>query len=71
MKRDYRRSGRGRKRSSLAQQLRELGDIDGDAPRLVAGEEMRNPGRFLRYIKVTAKERCSQMLRPATGFAEP
>ena len=42
-----------------------------DAPSLVAGEEVRNPGRFLRYIKVTAKERCSQRLRPATGFAEP
>ena len=30
MKRDYRRSGRGRKRSSLAEQLRQLGDVDGD-----------------------------------------
>jgi hypothetical protein len=49
----------------------QLGDVGGDAPGLVAGEEVRNPGRFLRYIKVTAKERCSQMLRPATGFAEP
>ena len=40
MKRDYRRSGRGRKRSSLAQQLRQLGDVRGDAPRLVAGEQL-------------------------------
>ena len=71
MKRDYRRSGRGRKRSSLTEQLGQLGDVGGDAPGLVVGEEVRNPGRFLRYIKVTAKERCSQMLRPATGFAEP
>jgi hypothetical protein len=55
----------------LAQHLRQLGGVGGDAPGLVAGEEVRNPGRFLRYIKVTAKERCSQMLRPATGFAEP
>jgi hypothetical protein len=38
MKRDYRRSGRGRKRSSLADQLRQLGDVGGDAPSLVAGE---------------------------------
>ena len=53
------------------EQLRQLGHVGGDAPSLVAGEEVRNPGRFLRYIKVTAKERCSQMLRPATGFAEP
>jgi len=30
--RDYRRSRRGRKRSSLAQQLRQLGDGGGDAP---------------------------------------
>ena len=60
MKRDYRRSGRGRKRSSLAQQLRQLADVRGDARRLVAGEEMRNPGRFLRYIKVTAKERVAR-----------
>ena len=32
MKRDYRRSRRGRKRSSLAQQLRQLGDVGGEAP---------------------------------------
>jgi hypothetical protein len=32
--RDYRRSRRGRKRSSLAQQLRQLGDVGGDAPGL-------------------------------------
>ena len=38
MKHDYRRSGRGRKRSSLAQQLRQLGDIGGDAQGLVADE---------------------------------
>jgi hypothetical protein len=41
MKRDYRRSGRGRKRSSLAQQLRQLGDVGRDPPGLVAGEELR------------------------------
>jgi hypothetical protein len=55
----------------LEQRHRQLGDVCRYPPRLVAGEEMRNPGRFLRYIKVTAKERCSQMLRLATGFAEP
>ena len=55
----------------LGQQLRQLGDVRRDPPRLVAGEEVRNPGRSLRYIKVTATERCSQMLRPATGFADP
>jgi hypothetical protein len=38
MKRDYRRSGRERKRSKLAQQLRQLGDVHGDALGLVAGE---------------------------------
>ena len=52
----------------LGQQLR---DVRRDPPRLVAGEEVRNPGQSLRYIKVTATERCSQMLRPATGFADP
>jgi hypothetical protein len=34
------------------EQLRQLGHVGGDAPSLVAGEEVRNPGRFLRYIKV-------------------
>jgi hypothetical protein len=33
--RDYRRSERGRKRSSLAQQLRQLGDVAGNPVRLV------------------------------------
>jgi hypothetical protein len=43
MKRDYRRSGRCRKRSSLAQQLRQLGDVHGDAPCLVAGQTDSSP----------------------------
>ena len=30
---DYRRSRRGRKRSSLPQRLRQLGDVGGDAPK--------------------------------------
>ena len=38
MKRDYRRSGRGRKRSSLAPQPRQLGDVRRDPPWLVAGK---------------------------------
>jgi hypothetical protein len=46
MKRDYRRSGRGRKRSSLAQQLRQLGDVHGDAPSLVAGQTDSSPKRY-------------------------
>jgi hypothetical protein len=46
MKRDYRRSGRGRKRSSLAQQLRQLADVGGDAPGLVAGEQCKLSFRF-------------------------
>ena len=48
MKRDYRRSGRGRKRSSLAQQLRQLGDVGGDAPGLVAGQP--DSGRRGDYV---------------------
>jgi hypothetical protein len=50
MKRDYRR----RKRSSLAQQLRQLGDVHGDAPRLVVGVQVRHraTARLLRVVDV-------------------
>jgi hypothetical protein len=46
MKRDYRRSGRGRKRSSLAQQLRQRGNVRRDPPCLVAGQTDSSPKRY-------------------------
>jgi hypothetical protein len=47
--RDYRRSARGRKRSRLTQQLRQLGNVRRDAPRLVTAEQLgrRAPPRLL------------------------
>ena len=43
--------------SAVLQQLRQLGDVGGDAPRLVAGEaalvaaNVRQPSKLSRYIR--------------------
>ena len=63
MKRDYRPSGRGRKRSSLAQQLRQLGDIGGDPPGLVASElgpRHRLPAHGEKMLTYKAEQRLGQ-----------
>jgi hypothetical protein len=57
MKRDYRRSGRERKRSKLAQQLRQLGDVHGDALGLVAGEEVRRRAASRLLLEIDIGER--------------
>ena len=57
MKRDYRRSGRGRKRSSLAQQLRQLADVRCDAPSLVAGEGVRRRATARLLLEIDVGQR--------------
>jgi hypothetical protein len=57
MKRDYRRSGRGRKRSSLALQLRQLGDVGGDAPRLVLSEQLGRGASSRLLLEIDVGER--------------
>jgi hypothetical protein len=65
MKRDYRRSGRGRKRSSLAQQLRQLADVGGDAAGHVAGEAASSgssPSTTCRSVRQTPHDEAFGVL---------
>jgi hypothetical protein len=43
-------------RSSLAQQLRQLGDVGGDAPCLVAGEQLDRRAPFLGQKQVSRRD---------------
>jgi hypothetical protein len=57
--RDYRRSRRSRKRSSLPQRLRQLGEVRHHPPRLALGEQLRRRAPTGLVLETDAGERLS------------